>query len=60
MDAFIPSQIHSKKSLGGPVNDRLKTYAHAWVWRCRLPVGIDLNTELKKILLKSERNTVVK
>ena len=49
MDAVIPSQVHSKKSLGGPVNDRLKTYAHAWVWRCHLPVGIDLSTELKKI-----------
>ena len=31
MDAFIPPQIHNKKGKGGPVNDRLKTYAHAWV-----------------------------
>ena len=49
MDAFIPPQIHNKKGKGGPVNDRLKTYAHAWVWRYHLPVGIDLKTELGKI-----------
>ena len=49
MDAFIPPQIHNKKGKGGPVNDRLKTYAHAWVWRYHLPVGIDFKTELGKI-----------
>ena len=49
IDAFIPPQIHNKLHKGGPVNDRLTTYAQAWVWRYHLPVGIDFKCELGKI-----------
>ena len=52
MDAFIPPQIHNKLKKGGPVNDRLTTYAHAWVWRYHLPVGIDFKCELGRFVEK--------